>query len=105
MSTGIAAIVVQLGLAMIPFGALWARWPLTSLTISGTSGSIRHADELSITVTPAAANFGASTLEPLAPAEKRAMSRPVGSASSASSTTMSASFHGSVVPADLAEAK
>ena len=78
---------------------------MTSLTISGTSGSIRHADELSITVTPAAANFGASTFDPLAPAEKRAMSRPVGSASSASSTTMSVSFHGSVVPADLAEAK
>ena len=48
---------------MIPFGAVWARWPLTSLTTSGTSGSIRHADELSITVTPAAANLGASTLD------------------------------------------
>ena len=33
------------------------------------------------------------------------MSRPDGSASSASSTTMSVSFHGSVVPADRAEAK
>ena len=31
---------------------------LTSATTSGTSGSIRHADELSITITPAAANRG-----------------------------------------------
>ena len=51
LSTGIAAMVVQFGLAMMPFGRLPAsRAKLTSLTTSGTSGSLRHADELSITV-------------------------------------------------------
>ncbi len=35
--------------------------PLTSLTTSGTSGSIRQADELSMTIAPAAANRGASS--------------------------------------------
>ena len=70
MSTGIAAIVVQFGLAMIPLRACGRAAPLTSLTISGTSGSIRHADELSITMTPAAANFGASTFERCAGGEQ-----------------------------------
>jgi len=80
LSTGIAAIVVQLGLAMIPFGGFLAAAGLTSETTNGTSGSIRQADELSMTVTPAAANRGACALEVVAPAEKIAMCRPVGSA-------------------------
>ncbi len=105
MSTGIAAIVVQFGLAMMPFGGFCASSPLTSATTSGTSGSIRNAEELSITITPAAANFGASSRDDVAPAEKRAMSRPAGSAVAASSTTTSAPFHGSVVPAERADAK
>ena len=88
-NTGIAAIVVQFGLAMIRFGALWISYPLTSLTISGTSGSIRNADELSITITPAAANFGASAFDEVAPAENKAISRPDGSAVAASSTMIS----------------
>ena len=100
-----AAIVVQFGLAMMPFGADLASSPLTSLTTSGTSGSIRHADELSMTVAPAAANFGASAREPVAPAENRAMSSLAGSASSASSTVTSVPFHVRVVPAERAEAK
>ena len=105
LSTGIAAIVVQLGLAMMPFGVSWMRCPLTSLTISGTSGSIRNADELSITRAPAAANFGAYAREPVAPAENKAMSSPAGSAVSASSTVTSVPFHGKVVPADRDDAK
>src|SRR6185312_14836988 len=56
---GMAAIVVQFGFAMIPLRASAIACGLTSLTTSGTSGSIRHALELSITVTPAAANRGA----------------------------------------------
>ena len=40
-----AAMVVQLGLAMIPSGR-WARaWGFTSATTSGTSGSLRQAEE------------------------------------------------------------
>ena len=69
MSTGIAAIVVQFGLAMMPLRASAIASGLTSDTTSGTSGSIRHADELSMTMAPAAANFGASSLDEVAPAE------------------------------------
>jgi hypothetical protein len=57
LSTGIAAIVVQFGFAMMPLGA--AACGLTSLTTSGTSGSIRHALELSMTTAPASAKRGA----------------------------------------------
>ena len=55
LSTGIAAIVVQLGLAMIPLRASATASGLTSLTTSGTSGSMRQAEELSMTTAPAAA--------------------------------------------------
>ncbi len=99
------AIVVQFGLAMIPLGVLRTSWPLTSATISGTSGSMRNADELSMTIAPAAANFAANARDEVAPAENRAMSSPVGSAVSASSTTTSVPFHGKVVPAERADAK
>ena len=49
---------------------------MTSETTSGTWSSLRQADELSITVTPAAANRGAWTRDIVAPAENTAMSRP-----------------------------
>src|SRR5882757_2748182 len=104
-STGIAAIVVQLGLAMIRLRALLISPGLTSLTISGTSGSIRHADELSMTMAPPAANFGASSRDEAAPDENKAMSRPVTSAVAASSTVIGVPFQSSVVPADRDEAK
>ena len=56
-----AAIVVQFGLATMPFGMERSACGLTSATTSGTSGSMRHADELSITIAPAAATTGASS--------------------------------------------
>jgi hypothetical protein len=60
LSGSIATIVVQLGLAMIPFGGAWSRASgLTSVTTSGTSGSIRQAEELSTTIAPAATACGA----------------------------------------------
>ncbi len=106
LSTGIAAMVVQFGLAMMPLGRLCAsRSKFTSETTSGTSGSLRHADELSITVTPAAANRGACTFDIAPPAENNAMSRPVGSAVSASSTSISWPRNGSLRPCERAEAK
>ena len=80
LSTGIAAMVVQLGLAMMPLRASAMAPGLTSDTTSGTSGSMRNAEELSMTVTPAAANLGASSRDDVAPAENRAMSSPDGSA-------------------------
>ena len=58
-----------------------------------------------MTVTPAAANFGASSFDVAPPAENSAMSSPRGSAVAASSTRTSTPSHGSVVPADRAEAK
>ena len=66
---------------------------------------MRQALELSMTVTPAAANRGASSLLVAPPAENRAMSRPDGSAVAASSILMSTPSHGSVLPAERAEAK
>src|SRR3979411_1855849 len=57
--------VEQFGLAMMFFLTKpETASALTSGTISGTSGSIRHADELSITTAPAAALFGAHSLPP-----------------------------------------
>ncbi len=47
---------------------------------------MRQADELSMTSTPAAASAGPAPCDVVAPAEKSAMSRPVGSAVAASST-------------------
>ena len=52
-------MVVQFGLAMMPFGGFFASCGFTSLTTSGTSGSLRQAEELSTTTAPAAANRGA----------------------------------------------
>ena len=106
LSTGIAAIVVQFGLAMMPFGRTPAsRAKLTSETTSGTSGSLRHAEELSTTTAPAAANRGACTRDIVAPAENSAMSRPDGSAVSESSTSISWPRNSSFLPAERAEAK
>ena len=105
MSTGIAAIVVQLGLATMPLGMSSRSAALTSETTSGTSGSLRHALELSMTVAPAAATLGASTLLAAPPLEKSAMSMPEKSAVAESSTTTSSPLNGRVVPAERADAK
>jgi hypothetical protein len=66
---------------------------------------MRNAEELSITITPAAAKRGASSRDPDAPAENRATSRPAGSAVAASSTVTSPSAHGRLRPAERDEAK
>ncbi len=72
-----AAMVVQFGLAMMPLGRFAIASGLTSETTSGTSGSRRQAEELSMTTAPAAATLGASSLEVEPPAEKITMSRPL----------------------------
>src|SRR3954469_2059493 len=69
--------VEQFGLAMMFF----LRKPttasaFTSGTISGTSESIRHADELSITTAPCAAILGDHSFDTLPPADIRQMSTP-----------------------------
>ena len=100
-----AAMVVQLGLAMMPLGGCDASSGLTSATTRGTSGSIRQAEELSTTTAPAAATLGAVAREAVLPLENRARSRPEKSAVAVSSTTISPPAHGRVVPADRTEAK
>ena len=64
--TGASCIVEQFGLATIP------GWPsrssgLTCETTSGIVGSIRHADELSMTVAPRATAAGASSRRDIGP--------------------------------------
>ena len=49
---------------------------LTSGTTSGTSGSMRKCEVLSMTTAPAAAAFGANIAEILAPGEDSTMSMP-----------------------------
>ena len=75
--TGMATIVVQLGLATMPLGIEWRSAAFTSGTTNGTSSSMRQALELSITIAPAAATLGASSFDVEPPAEKSAMSRPL----------------------------
>jgi hypothetical protein len=100
-----ATIVVQLGLATMPL-RMWSRSPgLTSETTSGTSGSMRQADELSMTTAPAAATRGARPSDVVLPAENSTTSSPDQSAVSASSTATSVPRHGRVRPAERAEAK
>ena len=98
-------MVVQLGLATMPLGMSSRSSALTSLTTSGTSGSLRQALELSTTIAPAAATRGAHSRDVDPPLEKSARSSPEKSAVAVSSTTTSAPFHGSVVPAERADAK
>ena len=96
LSTGIAAMVVQFGLAMMPLGGSIASSGFTSETTSGTSGSLRQAEELSITIAPAAATLGAYSRDIDAPAENSARSSPEKSAVAVSSTTTSPPAHGRV---------
>ena len=71
-------IVLQFGLAMMIallldcVNALVAVAILISGTTRGIAGSLRQADELSITVVPTAAKSGAYWREAAAPAEKMA---------------------------------
>src|SRR5437870_10430438 len=51
-------MVEQFGLATMPLGILFRASALTSGTTSGTSGSMRQALELSITMAPARAASG-----------------------------------------------
>ena len=96
---------MQLGLATMPLGMSSRSSGFTSETTSGTSGSLRHALELSTTTAPASATRGAHTFDVEPPFENRATSSPEKSAVAVSSTVTSVSAHGSVVPAERADAK
>ena len=67
--------VEQFGLAMMFFLVKPATASaFTSGTISGTSGSMRQAEELSITTAPAAPIFGDHSFDTAPPADIRQMS-------------------------------
>src|SRR5262249_1115672 len=99
-----AAMVVQFGLAMIPFGIFARARRLTSATTSGTWGSLRQAELLSITMAPCDATLGAIALEVEPPAEKKTTSSPVKFAVDASSTSIVVPFQLTGVPAERDEA-
>src|SRR5471032_1639265 len=94
---------VQFGLAMTPLW--WARSPgFTSGTTSGTLGSMRKAEELSITIAPAALACGMNSQLRVAPALKKAMSMPLNEVGFTSSTVCGLPLNESVLPAERAEA-
>jgi hypothetical protein len=66
---------------------------------------LRHAEELSTTTAPAAANRGACARDIVAPAENSAISSPDGSAVSLFSTSISWPPKVSFLPSERAEAK
>ncbi len=104
LSATTICIVVQFGLATIPWFCAIASG-LTSETTSGTSGSMRHCEELSITIAPALAKRGAHSFEVAEPAENRATSKPAIASSLSACTTRPAPAPSSVRPAERSEAK
>src|SRR5512138_3225130 len=80
----------------------------TSALISGTTSffvaSIRHAEELSITVIPAAANFGAHSSDVLPPAEKIATVGFAAMPSAIPTTLYFLPLNSTSFPTDLSEA-
>ena len=76
----------------------------TSGTTNFLVGSIRHAEELSITVIPASANFGAHSCEVLPPAENKAMPGFKLIASVIETTGYFLPLNSTILPIDLSEA-
>src|SRR5829696_1980875 len=96
-------MVEQLGLAMILSFAVNTS-AFTSGTTSGFAGSILHAEELSITVIPASANFGAHSNEVLPPAEKMATAGLAAMASCMLTMVYFFPLNSTSLPTDLSEA-
>ena len=94
---------MQFGLAMTPLW--WRRSPgFTSGTTSGVLGSMRKAEELSITTQPAALAAGTNSRLRVAPALKKAMSTPLNDEALTSSTVCGLPLNSSVLPTERAEA-
>src|SRR6187431_447393 len=77
---------------------------LTSGTINFLVGSILHAEELSITVVPAAANNGASSNEVPPPAENTAISGFIAIAVAAVTTLYFLPLYSTSLPTDFSDA-
>src|SRR5688572_31327009 len=96
-------MVEQLGLAMI-LSSLPNTCAFTSGTTSFLVGSIRQAEELSITVIPASANLGAHSSEVLPPAENKATAGFAAIASVMLTTLNFFPLYSTSFPTDLSEA-
>src|SRR6202041_2733094 len=99
---GISAVIAeQLGTAMMPLCSAIRR-PLISGIASGTLGSMRNAEELSMTTGPAFTAIGENLRETPLPAENSAISTPSKESSRSSSITMVSPRKPTVLPADRA---
>ncbi len=96
-------MVVQFGHARIP---RWRRaaCALISGTTRGTSGSIRNAFDLSITVAPALTIIGAYSFDCAEPAEQKAMSTPLNAPGSIRWIVTGSLRNVTVLPTDRSEA-
>ena len=93
----------QLGLAII-LSAVVNSWALISGTINFLVGSIRQAEELSITVVPAAANLGAQSKDVWPPAENKAISAFMSTAVCKPTTLYFLPLNSISLPTDFSEA-
>ena len=98
-------MVLQLGFAMMPFAGLRPATRFTSGTTNGTSGSIRQALELSMTVAPAAAAAGARSRDAALPALNSATWTPANASGEATVTATSAPRKRRLDPAEREEAR
>ncbi|MCY1234629.1 hypothetical protein D9M72_472170 [compost metagenome] len=96
-------MVEQFGLAII-LSSLVSSEALISGTISFLSACILQADELSITVVPASANFGAQAREVSPPAENKAISGFIETAVSNPTTLYFFPLNSISLPTDFSEA-
>ena len=98
--SGISAVIAeQLGTAMMPLCSRMRR-PLISGIASGTLGSMRNADELSITTAPAFTAIGENLRETPLPTENSAMSTPSKESSRNSSIATVSPRKSTVLPAE-----
>src|SRR3954468_21494694 len=102
LSATVIWIVEQFGTATTP-SCSCARRPFTSGTTSGTFGSMRQADDLSIATAPPLTAWGTSSRDPVAPMAKKQRSNPPDSSASAVPSLMR--LPSSSEPADRALAK
>src|ERR1700736_1352649 len=96
-----AVIAVQFGTAMMPLCSLM-RLALTSGITSGTFGSMRKADELSMTTAPVFTAMGENFREMPPPAENSAISTPSKELSLSSSIVICCPRKSIVLPAERA---
>src|SRR6516162_5399146 len=98
-------MVEQLGLATIPLGMLFRASALTSGTTSGTSGSMRQALELSMTIAPACAAIGLLSRLMAAGVLDRTISTPANASGRIGSTEYVLSLNVILLPALRWEAR